>query len=475
MKRSILTFFCLLSVASSQQPGSLFKDPDFQKRFMGSFGFLPEVEPTIDPESEEKKAYLLEIKDLLAADNMTGLKAKLQQDLDPQVSDAALQFMYANIWFQEGNNSEAEKWYTSAIRKFPSYLRAYKNLGLVHYQTGANAKAIESLSKAVELGDRSAQTIGLLGLCHLSQEDWMPAETALRQAMVLEPKRPQWRKALLQAFFGAEQYDAAHGMLTHMIDEKPDDTNLWLMKGRALMELKRSEEATMAFETLRHMGSAKPEILEILGAIYMDLEKPNAALSAYQAAAKGSKKLKGSSVLRTANLLFGYQYTDQAKSFVTALRPRVKELTDQEQLDLRTLEAKIARAEGDDSRASSILQDIILKDNRNGDARIELAQFFERQAKNTEDKMKKAEYFARATLYFEQAMQIETTEALAALRFGQMLVGKSDFVKAVPLLQKSYQLRPKDEVDQYIKRVQRAARRQEAKDAELKRTLSKGK
>ena len=215
-------------------------------------------------------------------------------------------------------------------------------------------------------------------------------------------------------------------------------------------------------------GEVNPEILEILGAIYMDQEKPNAALVAYSAAASASEKLKGSSILRTANLLFGYQYVDQAKRYVSQLRPRVKELTDRERLDLRTLEAKIARAEGNTSQAMEVLQDIILKDNRNGEARIELAQLYALQAREAEEEAKRAEYDARAQLYFEQALKIEESEALAALRYGQMLVNKTDYIKAVPLLKRSYKLRLKDTVDQYLKRVERAARTQQAKEDELK-------
>ncbi len=464
---SLLLLFVTLSAAEGQSP---FRDPEFQKRFMGSYGFLPEVEPSIGSQDEDEREYFLQIKELLASDRLAALKAKLLSDLDPDVSHPALQFILANLWFQEENNSEAQKWYLSAIRKFPSYLRAHKNLGLVYYQTGDNARAVESLSKAVQLGDRTPQTVGLLGLCHLNAENWLAAESALRQAVVLAPKNSQWQSALLRVFFNSEQYEAALSMVNRALPGKADDDKLWLMKGRALMELNRPDEATIAFETLRHLGKASPEILEILGALYMDQEKANAALSAYLAAARASKKLKGSSVLRTANLLFGYQYVDQSKRYVSQLKPRVKELTDQEQLDLRTLEAKIARAEGDTATAMVVLEDIILKDNRNGEARIELAQLYAMQAKEAEEETKEAEYYARAQLYFDQAMQIEESEAMAALRYGQMLVGRGEYIKAVPLLKKSYQLRPKDEVDQYVKRVERAARRQEAKEAEDKRS-----
>ena len=70
-------------------------------------------------------------------------------------------------------------------------------------------------------------------------------------------------------------------------------------------------------------------------------------------------------------------------------------------------------------------------------------------------------------------MAIEASAALAAQRFGQMYANKADYVKAVPLLQKAYQLRRRDELDQYIKRVERAARRQEAKAAADKEATKK--
>ena len=48
---------------------------------------------------------------------------------------------------------------------------------------------------------------------------------------------------------------------------------------------------------------------------------------------------------------------------------------------------------------------------------------------------------------------------MAAQRCGQMYANRADYVKAVPFLQKAFQLKPRDELDQYIKRVERAARR----------------
>ena len=72
--------------------------------------------------------------------------------------------------------------------------------------------------------------------------------------------------------------------------------------------------------------------------------------------------------------------------------------------------------DGNDSRAIAILQD-----NLNGEARIELAQLYKRAAKEAEEETQKDEHYDRATLYVDQAMQIESSAALAAQRVGKCM------------------------------------------------------
>ena len=50
---------------------------------------------------------------------------------------------YARI---EDNLVEAEKFYDQAIKKYPAFRRAYKNLGFVHIQSGDYVSAINSIS-----------------------------------------------------------------------------------------------------------------------------------------------------------------------------------------------------------------------------------------------------------------------------------------------------------------------------------------
>lgn len=454
---------------------AIFSDPEFKARFMGSYGFLPDVEPQMDPNNNAERKLFQQVGALLEDQAMpAGSKITSLQQLVTPDSNAALQFILANLYYDQNQEELAEKWYLSAIDKFKSFRRAHKNLGLLRYQRGNPDKALESLLRAVELGEFSSQVFGLLGICHLNRAEYLAAETGFRQALLLEPEKKDWKRGLLSAFMGAERYAEVNALVDQLLPEDPVNEKYWLMKAAALKSLNRDEEAIKAFEMLRLLGKAEPGVLEILGNLYMDKQKPNAALIAYQDALKTSTQINGSAVLRTANLLFSYDFVEQADKYVNLLASRGSELTREEQMDLRTLEAKIARSRGEDDRAATILHDIVLKDNRNGEARIELAQYYASKMRNAEDEAKEREYYARSKLYFDQALLIEGSEAMAALRYGQMLVGRREFVQAVPLLQRSLRSEPRSDVEQYVRQVERLARRQEAQEAADKKAVSPG-
>src|SRR5690606_4954305 len=115
-----------------------------------------------------------------------------------------------------------------------------------------------------------------------------------------------------------------------------------------------------------------------------------------------------------------------------------------------------------------LLQRTIYEDNRNGEARIELALYYEEQAKRVEEgspeaELKREELFSKAKLYFEQAQMIPDSEMLARQRHGQMLVSRGKYDEALPLLRKVHEMKPNDRFEEYLRRVERAARRHNAK------------
>ena len=100
--------------------------------------------------------------DVIQSNPLTAIE-QLKSKIQPQ-SSAALDFILANLYFQEGDLKNAEINYKKATRKFPNFRRAYKNLGLVQVQAGNYKAAVKTISKAIELGDVDGRSYGSLGL-----------------------------------------------------------------------------------------------------------------------------------------------------------------------------------------------------------------------------------------------------------------------------------------------------------------------
>src|SRR5690606_15133381 len=113
-----------------------------------------------------------------------------------------------------------------------------------------------------------------------------------------------------------------------------------------------------------------------------------------------------------------------------------------------TIEAKNARASGDQKRALELLEQIVERDTLNGEALIELANHYAGEGD-----------LARATVRFEQAAKIADTERPALVAHAQTLVRAGDYPKALPLLRRALQLRSDPHLETYTARVERAARR----------------
>jgi Flp pilus assembly protein TadD len=69
-----------------------------------------------------------------------------------------------------------------------------------------------------------------------------------------------------------------------------------------------------------------------------------------------------------------------------------------------------------------------------------------------------ADDLERAVFYFERAQGIEETEAVACLRHAQALVREGRFDDALPLLKRSQQIEPREDVATYLEQVEKAAK-----------------
>ncbi|CAA7077239.1 tetratricopeptide repeat protein [Lentimonas sp. CC4] len=429
--------------AQSDPTKNMWNDPAFVNSFTGSYGILSEYEPPI---SNDEKLVLRAVMDAIKSNPRTAI-----QQLEPQIkakTSAAFDFILANLYFQEGDLRNAEKNYNKAIRKFPNFRRAYKNLGLVQVQAGKYKVAVKTISKSMELGDVDGRSYGLLGYGYLTQELYYPAETAYRQAILMNPETLDWKLGLARCLMETQRYEDAIALFDTLIKTQPNRPDFWLLQGNAYIGNDNPMAAARNIEIVRRMGKAQLATLTLLGDIYINNDAPALALDAYLAALKLASNKDTHSLIRAAKILTRSGNYDEGKVMIAQTRQQLgTQIKDADDLELLILEARIARAEDDNETAITALDQIIKRDALNGEAIIDLGRIYAAQGK-----------LAKAINRFEQAEKIAEFERKALIAHAQALVANTDYQAALPLLRRALYIQPDENIEDYLKRVERAAR-----------------
>lgn len=439
-----LTTRILLNAQSSidMSAGNMWNDPAFIQSFTASYGFLAGYEPDI---SNDEKDALRTLIELIKVSPSLAIQ-QLERQIKPS-SSAAFDFILANLYFQEGTLAKAEQSYQSAIQKHPHFRRAYKNLGLVQVQDGNFTAAISTISKALELGEVDGRAYGLLGYSYLISQRYYPAEAAYRQAILMQPDVRDWKVGLARCLLETERYADAIALFDTLLKQEPNNTDYWLLQGNAYLGNEESMAAAKNIEIVRLMGQADLATLTLLGDIYMNNEAPELALDAYQAAIQLAGPKDSRPLLRAAKLLTQTENYTLAQNMIEQTRAHYHNaLAQADDFTLLTLEAQIARARGDSETAVTTLQYIIERDVLNGDALIELANYYADQGD-----------LAKAIIRYEQAQKIDSFQRQALIAHAQTLVRNHRYQQALPLLRQALRLQFDTHLEEYAQRVERAA------------------
>jgi tetratricopeptide (TPR) repeat protein len=433
------------SAVSAQGPGgapAIFDDPEWRKAFLGSYGFLSGAEPQV---TQNERELLPQVLDLLETNQGAAIEL-LEKNVGPG-SSAALDFLLANLYFQNGKLENASAYYAKALEKFPDFRRAHKNLGLLLVQKGDYKGALVHLSRAVELGDRDGRNYGLMGLAYLNLEDHLAAEVAYRNAILQQPGTRDWKLGLARSLMALEHYRDAIGLAGELLEENPDDTTIWMLQANAYLGVDQPLAAAVDLEAVRMLGKAPTRSLVLLGDIYMTSHMPELAKSAYLAAMQSDEKgTQFHTAYRAADLLIRTRSWSEAQEILASIDQRYAgQLSDAEQLDVLTLKAKLARGQGREKDSARLLESIVERDGTRGEALIELASYYHGQGQEE-----------KALMLIERAENIEAVEYQALLDHAQFLVTTRDYRKAAELLRRAIAIKSEPRVETYLARVERA-------------------
>ncbi|MCD8482236.1 MAG: tetratricopeptide repeat protein [Verrucomicrobia bacterium] len=228
-------------------------NPEFVQRFLGSYGFDTATTPSI---TSEERVLFETITPFIASnpqEAITRIRAALKPD-----SSRALHYTLGNLYFQTGNIPAAISSYEEAIKGFPNFLRAYKNLGIVYVQEGEYEKGIKMLLKTIQLGGQDADVFGLTGFSYLNTGNAAAALRAYEQALFFAPNSRDWRMGKVQALSNLRRYRDAIAMIDDLLVDFPGQTDLLLLQANAFIALNEPEDAAAALEIVRAAGRPVP-------------------------------------------------------------------------------------------------------------------------------------------------------------------------------------------------------------------------
>jgi tetratricopeptide (TPR) repeat protein len=441
------------ATATSPTPAAakldVWNDPDFKRQYVGSYAPATEVEPPLSATDRTLTERILP----LMSTNLATASRELEKEMAAaEVAGTpcgpAITFLLGNLYYQQGRQDDAGREFRKAVKAFPPFRRAHRNLGTLYAQQGHYDLALRSLTRCVELGGADGPLYGMLGLVHMAKQNYVSAASSFQSALLLQPNSTEWKTGLARALFGQRDFTAASALLGELIEQDPSKVEYWLLQANAALGMKDTARAAENFEILDRMGKATAENLSTLGDIYVNQSQSALAARAYLRAIELDPARAASVGTRAAEILAARGSTAEARTVLTAVKSAAgDQLPAADKRKVLKIEARLAMSSGNGNEAAPLLEEIVAADPLDGDAIMMLAQHYGKSG-NPE----------KAVFLYERAANLEAFEADAKVRLAQLYVGQSKYSEAIPLLKRAQELKPRDTVLKYLEEIERISK-----------------
>ena len=452
LKTALAGLMCLaggtqLSAQIEYDREAFWSQPHIIKSFLGEYEVNKVTEPTIEDEEQ------VIIRDLIEMITNGGPNAsRLALDtLLPQIkpdSSAAFDFIAGQLYGELGDKDNSIRYFEQAIDKHADFLRAINNVAIMKATSGRFESAIKDFTKAIELGQKTGVTMGLLGLCYVNTDKNISAETAYREAIVLDPDTKDWQVGLAQALLRQKKYEEALAVLEQILLDDPENDLLWSSQANAYLGLDDPETAVAIQEIVDRLGKSTPDTLKFMGDIYMSRGLMDLALEYFQRSIKGGGDDEADTHIETAEIMTARGSYPQALAVIADIRKRFSGmLTDEQKLDILRLDARIYIALKKGEEVIPILEQLIERDPLDGQALLLLAEFYSNKGDSAG--------YARADIFYDRAAKIRDWEEKALLAWARSYVSREKYGDAIPLLERLQVLDPQDHIARYLEQVRK--------------------
>ncbi len=415
------------------------------KRIINSSNsFLKEREPEM---TAEEYALYERVMTMLGTNPAFAVRLLEAMVAEEEKPSPAFEFILGNAYYSAGEIEKCEKHYRSAVDRFPTFLRAWNNLGVLYYSTDRYADAVPCFSEAVVLGDKDPTTFGLLGYSLEQTGNIVSAEMAYMQALAGAPNNVDWKEGLLRIYINGRQFGRAEPLVKTLIAEEPRVTRFWLAYGNILLAQERRLEAAAVLEAAVGAGVAGTDELVLLGDLYAEQKLVPEALGIYARVLGSAPSLGESKLVHYAQVLIAGDDLDGAAKVVRALEGR--SLTAEGRLATLQTKADLMIARGEWVEARAELEQVLAISPMNGRALLSVGRTYAAE-----------EDWARAMLAFEAAYRAPESTYRASLELANIELKNRRYDRAVEYLEKALSLQKTDGVQDYLARVKTLAMQQ---------------
>lgn len=241
------------------------KSDAFKKAFNGSYRINARIEPFVDT---KERVLLVAVQEMMAKGDRGGALKKLKASSLAN-SSAAVMFNIGNISFETGDLAEAEKQYLAAVKKFPTFLRAYQNLAFVYAREAKYEEAFPHLLEVVRLGSQDGSVMGLLGYCYQEKGNFTSALQAFKNAQLTEPDNLEWKIGEAYCYDSLGDDAKALNLYESIVKEKLGEPQYMFLLINLYQRTGQIEEAIVNLELLRRQGKLDVSNQLLLGALHL--------------------------------------------------------------------------------------------------------------------------------------------------------------------------------------------------------------
>ncbi|BFT31702.1 hypothetical protein D210916BOD24_28780 [Alteromonas sp. D210916BOD_24] len=346
-----------------------------------------------------------------------------------------LRELYGQVLLNEKNYALAEKVLLDVIDAMPHFPSAHRSLSMVYLMTDKISQARTHLTKSVELGIQDAQLFGQLAYTNVQLGKPVTAISAYQNALMLEPENKQWYQGLLFALIESNALAQAESLLSEMLIDDENNTQLWLQRGQIALKQGDMVKALSSLETALALGDSSLSNLISVAKLHVsdgsarraaDILAQHANTFISDNTGEGFDAYSKIAAYLAAN----EQWSDLSK-LTQAADNNVKKLTTSQAATLNVLKAQLAMGKGQSKTAISLLTKAIADAPDNGEALLSLASLY-RQQNNVE----------RAKMTYLRAESLSDVKQRAMLGRAQIAIDQRQYPDALTLLRQVYKSYP---------------------------------